>query len=277
MIRRARYNRSVIVLLGASGFIGRHVEATLREQAEVVAVPRGEDVGEALRQLAPKAVVNCAGATRGEPAALVRANVVLVARLLAALKPGTRLVQLGTAAEYGRVPMGPAVAEDTPCRPVGDYAVTKLAATELVRDAGIDAVVLRPFTVVGPGAPLPTQLAGSLRGDDDLVVGGLELYRDFVDVRDVARAVARAVLSDRVLPPVVNLGSGRAAAVRELVGTLVDLACPGTRVVPGVTAPEAVPWLCADTTLAEQALDWRAEIGLRASLQEVVQEAHSDD
>ncbi|MEV0587970.1 NAD(P)-dependent oxidoreductase [Nonomuraea sp. NPDC050310] len=255
----------MIVLLGGSGFIGRHVEAALRELTpqDVVVLPRGEDP----RPLTPKVVINCAGATRGRPGELVAANVVLVSRLLAMIEPGTRLLHVGSATEYGRVPMGPPVTEETTCLPVTPYALTKLTATELIRASEAEATVLRPFNVVGPGATMVGKLVRDLRAGGDLVVGGLELYRDFVDVRDVARAVALAALSDESLPPVLNLGGGEATAVRDLVSTLVELAGPGRRVTPGETAPEAVPWLCADATAAGQALGWRPEISLRQALQ----------
>lgn len=269
----------MILLLAANGFIGGHVRTALAE-SEVVAVSRDridlvtashEELAELLYEVAPTAVVNCAGATTGDAVALAEANVVAVARLLCAIRsaaPTARLVHVGSAAEYGAVPMGPPITEDAPCHPVSDYGLTKLAATELMR-AAEGTVVLRLFNVIGPGAPpesLPMKLALNLREEGDLIVGGMEVYRDFVDVRDAAAAVALAALAEGPLPAVLNVGSGRATAVRDLVGTLVEIAGPGTRVLAGAQGSPAVPWQCADVTAVEEALGWRPTTALRTSL-----------
>ncbi|MFD9949637.1 NAD-dependent epimerase/dehydratase family protein [Nonomuraea sp. NPDC059023] len=271
-------------MFGAAGFIGRHVRAALGER-NVVAVPRGRidlaasghaELTGLMYEIAPDVVINCAGATGGDSATLAKDNVVAVARLLAALAvaaPRAKYVQVGSAAEYGRVPMGPPISEDDACDPLGAYGLAKLAGTELVRAAaadGLDASVLRVFNVIGPGAPpgsLPTKLALALRDGGDLVVGGQDVYRDFVDVRDVAEAVAMAAGAGGPLPPVLNIGSGRATPVHDLVSTLVEVARPGARVLPGGQGSPAIPWQCADITRAADSLGWRPRTTLRDSLQ----------
>ncbi|NVI89285.1 NAD(P)-dependent oxidoreductase, partial [Actinomadura sp. BRA 177] len=164
-----------ILLIGATGFIGRHVRTRATAAGfEVVAASRAAGPGDlrldlaagpvsvaaAVREFAPDAVVNCAGATRGEPADLVHGNVMAVANLVTALAsaaPEARLVHLGSAAEYGNAEPGTPITESAPPRPLGVYGVTKLAGTELVRAAaGLDTVVLRVFNPVGPGSPCPT-------------------------------------------------------------------------------------------------------------------------
>ncbi|WP_157244296.1 NAD-dependent epimerase/dehydratase family protein [Nonomuraea typhae] len=277
----------MIVLFGAAGYVGRHVRAALGPQGDVVAVPRARldlaacppaELTGLMYEVAPDVIVNCAGATTGDAATLTRDNVVAVARLLAAVAvaaPRARVVQIGSSAEYGRVPMGPPTTEDAPCDPIGPYALTKLAATELVRAAardGMNATVLRLFNVIGPGAPpgsLPMKLALTLRDGGDLVVGGQDVYRDFLDVRDAATAVALAARADRPLPPVLNIGSGRATPVPDLLTTLVEVARPGARILPAAGGPPAVPWQCADITRATTALGWQPRTTLRACLEAV--------
>ncbi|MFI6326337.1 NAD-dependent epimerase/dehydratase family protein [Nonomuraea sp. NPDC050556] len=268
----------LILLLGASGFVGKSVlsalgeSAVTRDRIDLVTAPHS-DLVELLDEVSPTAVVNCCGATTGDAVELTRANVIAVARLATAMRtaaPGARLVHVGSAAEYGSVPMGPAITETSACRPVSDYGLTKLVATELLGSAdGLETVVLRLFNVIGPGAPpdsLPMRFAARLREEGDLVVGGLEVYRDFVDVRDAAAAIAAAATAEGPLPPVLNVGSGRATAVHDLIGTLVEIASPGTRVLAGAQGSPAVPWQCADVTAVEGALGWRPERSLRTSL-----------
>ena len=134
--------------------------------------------------------------------------------------------------------------------------------------SGLDAVVLRVGNPVGPGAPaggLPGRIAGLLRAagpDPDAVLrlGDLSAYRDFVDVRDLARAVVLAVAAPGPLPPVLNIGGGRAVPVRDLVRGLADRAGFRGRIeenAAGSARAAQVSWQCSDITAAEDALGWR--------------------
>ncbi len=276
-----------LLVIGATGFLGRHVrDRAIADGMSVITAARAPgaadvrisltmpDLASVLGSVGPDAVVNCAGATRGSPAEMVAANVVGVARLQAALAPaglGARLVHLGSAAEYGETPFGSAVSEDAPVRPVLPYGITKLAGTELIRAEGLDAVVLRIFNPVGPGlaaTSLPGRLAAELRcaGDSEIRLGGLGGFRDFVDVRDVAAAAVSAAYAPGPLPPVLNVGSGRATRLRDLVGSLVTMAGGGRTVVEDPEQPGGVTWSQADISLIADALGWRPVTDLTTSL-----------
>jgi nucleoside-diphosphate-sugar epimerase len=216
-------------------------------------------------------VINCAGATGGDAVTLAEVNARGPAVLCAALReaaPAVRLVHLGSAAEYGPGTPHTRVPESSAVRPVGPYGATKLAGTVAVTASGLDAVVLRVGNPVGPGAPptgLPGRITGLLRSagpDPDAVLrlGDLSAHRDFVDVRDVARAVQFAVTAPGPLPTVLNIGSGRAVPVRELVRGLADKAGFRGRIeenAAGSTRSAEVSWQCSDITAAEEALGWR--------------------
>jgi NDP-hexose 4-ketoreductase len=290
------------LLLGASGFLGGHVYAALRAHPLVEPVTAGRHaahadlwldlttagpaaVAEVLGVAAPAVVVNCAGATRGDPTTLTRANVVAVAVLLDGLgrlrRQPPRLVHLGCAAEYGAAPVGSPVAESAPANPVGAYGVSKLAGTELVlgaRRQGVPAVVLRVFEPLGPGTPggsVPGRLAAALaeaaRTGEPARVGPLDGYRDFVDARDVAGAVVAAATVAELPPPLLNVGSGRSTPVRELAAAMSARA-GGPRVVEGATWPRrwgAGPWQRADLSAVTAALGWRPAFNLDASVRDM--------
>ena len=110
------------------------------------------------------------------------------------------------------------------------YGVTKLAGTRLVElaaAAGLDAVVLRVFNPVGPGAPVSQpawpargRAAPGARDGTEVRLGPLDTVRDFVDPRDVADAVLAAVAAPALPRPVLNVGSGRGVPVRAMVKEL---------------------------------------------------------
>ncbi|MFI7383928.1 NAD-dependent epimerase/dehydratase family protein [Streptomyces sp. NPDC049813] len=285
-----------LLVLGARGFLGRHVAGRLRALPGVrvltggrhpaddlrvdLATVRPGTLAELIGRAAPDAVANCAGAVGGSSLTLVEANSRAPAVLCAALRdaaPAARLVHLGSAAEYGPTALGERTPEEAPARPVCAYGASKLAGTLAVTGSGLDAVVLRVTDAVGPGAG-PAQLPGRLTAElrealrhgrtDPLRVGGLAAHRDYVDVRDVATAVALALTAPQPLPPLLNIGSGRAVAVRELAHGLVRASGYRGRVeaAPGADRAPAVPWQCARITAARQVLDWRPTHTLHASL-----------
>ncbi|MEU3978976.1 NAD(P)-dependent oxidoreductase [Streptomyces sp. NPDC026672] len=285
-----------ILVLGGSGYLGTHVAERLRalpgalvlgggrspaaEYGIDLATDRPERLAKTLASAAPDAVVNCAGATGGDAVTLAEVNARGPAALCAALRsaaPAARLVHLGSAAEYGPGEPDTAVTESAATRPAGPYGATKLAGTVAVAASGLNAVVLRVGNPVGPGAPatgLPGRMASLLRAagtDPEAVVrlGDLSAYRDFVDVRDVARAAQLAVTAAGPLPPVLNIGGGRAVAVRELVRALALRAGFRGRIVEnagGSARSAQVSWQLSDITAAGQTLDWRPAYSLEDAL-----------
>lgn len=312
-----------VLLLGASGYLGRYVADRLLADPAVhlTALGRSDeaDVRFDLSQGSPGAltrfldavhpgvVINCAGATRGGARELIRHNTVAAATICESLRRsgcGARLVHLGCASEYGPAPSGSSTGEDAVPRPGGPYGVSKLAATELVVESGLDAVVLRVFSPTGPGTPAGSplgRLAERLRravqhGDSDLKLGGLGVQRDFVDVRDVARAVHAASLS--AAQGVVNIGTGRAVRLRDAATVLARAAGFAGSVLEvagstgasgegqgqpagqatGQVAAHPYPdgcggWQQADVRTARDRLGWRPRIGLEESLADIWMEA----
>ncbi len=316
-----------VLLLGAAGYLGRFVaDRLLADPAvQLTALGRGDDADvrfdlstgspgaltRFLDAVHPGVVINCAGAIRGTASELTRHNTVATATLCESLRRSrcrARLVHIGCAAEYGPSANGSSIAEDAVARPGGPYGVSKLAATELVLGSGLDAIVLRVFSPTGPATPAGSplgRLADALRRamqheDSELKLGGLAVHRDFVDVRDVSRAVHAATLS--AAQGVINIGSGHAVRLRDAAltlarisgysGTLLELegSAPG---VPSQAAggPAPIPpppahsapshpypdgcgaWQQADVRTARDRLGWRARIGLEESLADIWMEA----
>ncbi|WP_405796545.1 NAD-dependent epimerase/dehydratase family protein [Streptomyces sp. NBC_01506] len=283
-----------VLVLGLTGYLGAHIGEDLRALPGTrvlhagrspaarygvdLASARPDQLAKTLASIAPDAVVNCAGSTGGDAVTLAEVNARGPAVLCAALReaaPGARLVHLGSAAEYGPGARGIRVTESAATRPTAPYGATKLAGTLAVTTSGLDAVVLRVGNPVGPGAPsagLPGRIAGLLRelGPQGVLrLGDLSAYRDFVDVRDVARAAALAVMAPGPLPPVLNIGGGGAVPVRDLVRGLADQAGFRGRIeenAAGSARSAQVSWQCSDITAAEQALGWRPSHTLDESL-----------
>jgi dihydroflavonol-4-reductase len=240
-----------VYVSGATGFIGGHVVAALRERGAEVRDERidlldAPGLERALRGC--DAVVHLAALySYDAPAAeLVRVNVDGTRCLLdAAARAGiVRIVHTSTAGTCGPVPGRPATEADAP--PAWELAVpykgTKLAGERLALAAG--AVVVNPTAPVGDGdrRPTPTgrMVEGVVRRRIRGYLAGMGL--NVVDVRDVAvghaLALERGRAGERYLLGGVDLPLG------ELFGRIAALAgVPRPRVrvpYPAVQAAAAV-------------------------------------
>lgn len=200
-------------------------------------------VSAALAAARPDAVVHLAAQAvptlaAQDPVGAVRVNVLGTATLLAALDahPRTRLVMASSADVYG-APDSAIVDETAPLRPANVYAATKVASEALVREFGdrriVPTTVLRPANQNGPrqhpglaASAFAKQIAEAEAGVAEPVVkhGVLDARRDFVDVRDMADAYARAADLTDAGVAVYNVGSGLPVSVGEILEMLMALA-----------------------------------------------------
>lgn len=192
----------------------------------------------ALQGLEPEVVIHLAGITsepaaREDPARAFKANTGSTWNLLEAVttrdgEGGANRIVLGSsAAIYGRV--GGVLEETTRIEPVTPYGASRAAAEVVAGQYGrwtaTPLSVVRLFNLTGPGMPsgsLPGQLAGAVASAEEageakvqVPIRNPDSSRDFIDVRDAARALALVI--ERELDGPVNVCSGRAVRVDELV------------------------------------------------------------
>ena len=173
-----------------------------------------------------------------EPCSLCRTNVegatALTQALIDAECRPQMIVYGSTGGVYG-MPQRLPLDEETPMRANDIYSCTKLAAEHvtglLTRDHHIPAVWGRLFNLVGPGQDerhvcgyIASRVAamGTEQGCMELTVGQLEPTRDFIDVRDAARALVLLAEHGRA-GLAYNIASGSEVAIGEVLATLLRL------------------------------------------------------
>jgi dTDP-L-rhamnose 4-epimerase len=163
------------------------------------------------------------------------------------------------------------------------YALTKYDQERLCliwgENYGVPTVALRFFNVYGPRQALSNPYTGVLaifaarllNGNPPLVFEDGEQRRDFVSVRDVARAIRLAVESDAAAGRVLNVGSGRSVSVREIAALLADaLDVEIEPVLTGRARAGDIRHCFADVELARRTLGFEAEVELEDGIAELV-------
>lgn len=210
-----------------------------------------------------------------------------VAIAVAETVPDCRLLYCGSGAVYGsNASAGRPFDERAPLDPADAYGASKAAADLMVGQMakqGLRAIRLRPFNHTGPGQSehfvvpaFAAQIAKIERGEQDPVmkVGSLTNRRDFLDVRDVADAYARAVLRFDDLPSgcVLNVASGRAVSMREILDMLLALSPDKIEIRedPGRVRSNDASVVVGDASLARRLLDWEPHTAIGATLSSVL-------
>jgi dTDP-L-rhamnose 4-epimerase len=143
---------------------------------------------------------------------------------------------------------------------------------------GVPAVALRFFNVYGPRQALSNPYTGALaifasrllNDRPPVVYEDGDQRRDFVHVRDIARACRLALERDGADGQAVNVGSGRASTVLELAGRLAGVLGKELEPeLPGKFRAGDIRHCFADVSLARESLGFEAEVPLDEGLAEL--------
>lgn len=289
-----------VLVTGATGFIGvrlvqRLVEAGAQvwagvypgESPERVAslapevrhvpfdVQDAEGVRQAVQRAAPDVVFHLAAVGVSdigvEPALALAVNAGGTVNLLEALRGRDvqRVVLVGTCYEYG------AREALEGLDPFSAYAASKVAAWAFGRmywrAYNLPIVTVRPFQVYGPGQPdhtlIPAAIHAALSGRDLPMTEG-EQQRDFIYVEDVVEGMLAAGLVPGIDGESLDLGSGIARPIREVVERIGELTGATGRILYGALPyrPSEVMHLVADAERTARLTGWRARVGLDEGL-----------
>ena len=192
-----------------------------------------------------------------------------------------------TAAVYGSPDSMDRCREDGPKAPISPYGDSKYQAeskvTAFINTPGNFGTSLRFFNVVGAAAPelldnsvenlVPIVLGKLSKGEAPEIFGtdyptpDGTCIRDYVDVRDIARAHLAAADATTKLPATINIGTGRGASVREIINLVLAATNKSdTRVIESPRRAGDPAFLCADVALANSAMGFTSQYSLEASI-----------
>lgn len=294
-----------VLVVGAGGFIGRRiVHALLKANYDVVAHlgPHGTSCPKELEGIeyftgaledsklvkkrvnGVRIIVHSAGPPSvaksfENPSLYAAAHVMGTANLLESCCKSDvrRFLYVSSAEVYGRPSRNP-VSESDPVRPLSPYAGMKVAAETIVsaytQMVGICGVILRPFSVYGPGIS-GYSLLGSLitqtLSNDVVEINSPGVVRDYVYVDDLASAVIKSIKIQNICGAVVvNIGAAKGISALDLARKIQSICGIEKPIMKRSSSDRPlnfdIPELVADTQLARLRLNWEPEICLHQGL-----------
>ena len=239
------------IITGAAGFLGRYCAKELAAQGfEVIGIDmasfpesqkwgltnfritscdRGTLTAIAKETGVPDLIIHCAGSgsvpdSFRDPHHDFSANVATCMEVLefCRLNPSVKLAIPSSAAVYGNAETLP-INEDAPLRPMSPYGVHKKIIEELcvsyARFFQVKVSLIRFFSLYGIG--LKKQIIWDAcrkasSGEFAFSGDGVEM-RDFLHVEDAARLLIKAADIASTDVPIMNGGTGKGTAIREIV------------------------------------------------------------
>lgn len=275
-----KIEREKILLTGGSGFIGRHLVKKFTESGQEVCnydlqklptlrnsikadifdfeklknITRGHDCIIHLVGLADGA------AAQKNPMGSFKTNMLSLQNVLESCRlfGGKKIVFPSSASVYGITQDLP-IKESFPPNPTNIYSWHKYICERMIQsyhdNFGIDYVILRLFNVYGAGHKGVVGAFLDKAKKDELIQSfGPYQYRDFVYGGDVAEAVYKAAIYEKVNNRIVNIGSGKGMQIRELLDLICEI-FPNARweeVKEKFTMYDSI----ADVTLAKILIDF---------------------
>lgn len=244
-------SRGCVLLTGANGFTGQHVQAELAQAGyrvcrAVVGASRGPDEAtlditspdncrRVVERLRPDYLIHLAAISfvqHADADAFYRVNVIGTMNLLQALADvglePRRVVVASSANVYGNA-AGGVIDESAAPAPVNHYAVSKLAMEHMVKTLSdrLPIVLTRPFNYTGRGQQahflVPKIVSHFMQRAPVIELGNLDVERDFSDVRMVAE-VYRRLLECNSAGETVNICSGRPYSLRAILDMMAGIA-----------------------------------------------------
>ncbi|MBE7100542.1 MAG: NAD-dependent epimerase/dehydratase family protein [Clostridiales bacterium] len=189
-----------------------------------------------------------------------------------------RVVYSSSAAIFGEL-VTPTIDENHPQNADSPYGVSKLAAEKMILAySGIypelTGVCLRYFNIYGVnqrfdlyGNVIPIFAKRIYSGEPITIFGDGTQTRDFVNVRDVARANYLGSVSN-LGTDVYNLGSGSSITINQLAKMMIKIAGSNTKIIYAPERPADVKHCKANADKAKEKLNFEAEVSLEKGLEE---------
>lgn len=219
-----------------------------------------------------------------EPAWAISENVKITTNLCELGRQGfyKRLIHFSSSEAYGTalyIPMN----EDHPLLPSTPYAASKVAsdyiALSYFKTFGLETVIIRPFNNYGPrqnegsyAGIIPIVIRKIKQGEPVKIFGDGEQTRDFLFVKETAKATLELCQTEEAIGRIVNLASGKETSINHLVNMMIQMMNVEDNPIHHTEPrPGDVRRHCGGIRLANQLIGFEPKIELEEGLRETIQ------
>lgn len=301
-----------VLITGATGFIGSHLTRRLLKEGYQIAIIKLVDddayriknlcgdieiynadlrntqaMCECFSQSKPESVLHLATyyAVSHKPEeieTMVDTNVLGTVNLLEASKEFAVKLFVNTSSCFVYKESNKKLHEGADLSPFNLYALTKLhaeeACTYYAEKNGVKCVTFRIFPPYGPGDHerrlIPYVIKNLLDANEIKMTTGKQRW-DFVYVEDIVDAYVKllSVFGSFRAHEILNIGTGRAVSVRDVVLRIKDILSSQTEPQWGAIPhrDDEIYFMCADTRKTEEFLSWKAKTPIEEGLKHTIQ------
>ena len=285
-----------VLISGASGFIGTHLNSALRKSKTVnsIALYREDNNlinGKISVEDKIDSVIHLAGLSfipdaLKNPHKMYHDNYLLTLNMLEfCRKKGIEEFIFMSSYVYGKPEYLP-INEDHPTNIENPYGRSKLICEEICKayskDHGIKVIILRPFNIFGQHQDkrflIPTIIKQIKENSDLIVLEDLQPKRDYLYVKDLVALLELIINKEKKeLVSIYNVGSGCSHSVQELATKILQAYnCDKQIKELGNTRQNEVLDCVADITNIEKDYNWRPRYSLEEGIKDMRLELGED-
>jgi GDP-6-deoxy-D-talose 4-dehydrogenase len=239
-----------VLLTGATGFIGRSLSPHLIDLGyKVIGISSQVKIDShskycdlknpaqtfhLVNAINPDIVIHAAAlssVTKGSTLDYYQTNVIATENLLRAinsLSKRIRIMFLSTAGVYGTQSVD-CLSEDMCPKPVSHYGMSKFVCERMMHAIGSnhDITILRPFNIIGHGQSedfvVPKIVKHYIKKLPVITLGNIQPQRDFIGIDACCQMISALITEPRSYGEVVNICSGQATSVADLIEILTTV------------------------------------------------------
>ncbi len=187
------------------------------------------------------------------------------------LKP-ISFIQIGSSLEYGK--LNSPQRENDKCKPISVYANSKYLSTKyllsIYKKKNFPVTILRLYQAYGTNKDLnrliPIVINSCLKKQKFPCSEGKQ-FRDFIYVTDVVSAIIKSLQSKKTRGQIINIGSGKAYNIKNLIQKIVKLTKGGKPQYGKIKLrKEEALKIFPSITKAKKLLKWKPKVNLNRGL-----------
>ncbi len=279
-------NKKVLVT-GSSSFTGHYVLEELKLHGFTIVVQTGEQVDlrcfDSVKNLVntvkPDYVIHLAAMSfvgHDNINEIYETNLLGTINLLRALDEADielqKVVLASSANIYGNIAVEN-ISEDQPANPANHYGISKFAMEMAAKQwvGKLPIVITRPFNYTGVGQAahflVPKIVSHFQQQKTVIELGNIDVYRDFSDVRDIAKWYVAILASDKI-GLTVNFCSGKLVSLRYIIEELNNIAGYKIKVEvnPDFVRDNEIKRLCGENKLLKSFVDTKDAKSIKETL-----------